>query len=609
MSIETKAKLNKIKAVLGNQKELDLLTDEQMKFILHPLDAGSFLKACPGSGKTQCVGIKLAFHVSQWNNRHSGIAVLSFTRNAANEIKKRANLFLGGNDVSTPHFVGTIDSWIHNFIFHPFGHIVTGYNGVDGDFTHRLISNESKADFLNRYAYKKKKGKYFETIDILNYSLGSDHKPIWIGKGDKTFSKCDQQILRNKKKDFVSNGFVTYADIEYWSYCLLSERTDLRKLIAKRFPYIFIDECQDLSRMQLSILDLLINFGVKVHLVGDLDQAIYEFRKVYPEYVLNCINYWNLEPLKLTRNFRSTQSICDFASKLKGREKMKAKNKGSEDDCLLWEYDNKDQLPNIQLSFLKELEKRGIKPENAIIIARGKSTLNQIRGKSFPEKKSIVIDLATALFKWTLPNKTGSDLNDAFKLCSQAILDLVYDGKRNIYQVPENFSPIEWRHLIVKLLDEFKDIAHFQHNGQTVTWSIWVNSYLKPKLQQFWSKFENPSYSFEEARKRIRAADGTANDNVFFGVQESHQNPGIKLETIHGVKGETYDAVLLVSSPSYSQGGYFVQWLKDQNNEYNRFAYVACTRPRHLLIVAIPKSNHESRNLLINMGLKPTPMP
>jgi len=610
MASGTDCKLEKIKTVLGNQKELDELTEDQLNFILHPLDTGSFLKACPGSGKTQCVGIKLAYHVSQWNNRNSGIAVLSFTRNAANEIKKRATLFLIRSDVSTPHFVGTIDSWIHSFIFHPFSHAVTGFRGIDGDYTHRLISEDSNAKFLERYSYKPNDKLFDMYINILHYSINYMSKPIWIGKGDISFPDTIHKILFTNKKKFATDGFTTYSDIEYWSFQILKNQRELRKLIAKRFPYILIDECQDLSGMQLAILHMLIRSGVKVHLIGDLDQSIYEFRNVYPELVEKCIDYWRLTSLELIDNFRSTQTICDFASKLKGRKKMKARNKGSENDCLLWEY-GKNQLPDLQSSFLKILKENFIKPDNAVIIARGHSTLNEIRGKNLGNPNNIATKLATALFIWTLPNKTGSDIGSAFKLCSEAILDLAYDGKRNIYQTPDNYSSIEWRTLIVKMLDEFKSIAHFQHKGRAATWSEWINIYLKPKLQQFWSNFDSPAFSYEEVRNRIRASRKTARNKVEINPQETNKKLSISLETIHGVKGKTYDAVLLVSSPTArSDGGYFVHWLRDQNHEHNRFAYVACTRPRKLLIVAIPKSkDNDSRKSMINMGLKPMVMP
>ena len=66
------------------------------------------------------------------------------------------------------------------------------------------------------------------------------------------------------------------------------------------------------------------------------------------------------------------------------------------------------------------------------------------------------------------------------------------------------------------------------------------------------------------------------------------------LSSIHGVKGETYDALLLkiesitgnTLTPSFLNTG-------DLSVELMRIAYVAMTRPRNLLVVAMPNTNRK----------------
>ena len=68
------------------------------------------------------------------------------------------------------------------------------------------------------------------------------------------------------------------------------------------------------------------------------------------------------------------------------------------------------------------------------------------------------------------------------------------------------------------------------------------------------------------------------------------------LSSIHGVKGETYDALILIVesrtgktiTPTLLNDG-------DLNQELMRIAYVAMTRPRKLLVVAMP--NIKSRKV------------
>lgn len=76
------------------------------------------------------------------------------------------------------------------------------------------------------------------------------------------------------------SGFFTYEDIDHLAYRLLLINSDIAELVSKRFPVVIVDECQDLSYAQLQILQILHRHGTAIHLIGDLNQAIYEFRQI-----------------------------------------------------------------------------------------------------------------------------------------------------------------------------------------------------------------------------------------------------------------------------------------------------------------------------------------
>lgn len=131
--------------------DLQKLSLEQLEFINHQLKKPCYLKACPGSGKTEVVGIKAAFELASWQKEFSGIAILTFTRNAAAEIKNRVVKYAGINATKHPHFIGTFDSWMHNYILQPFAHKLLGYKGINNDASIRIIESDSKAGFLSNY--------------------------------------------------------------------------------------------------------------------------------------------------------------------------------------------------------------------------------------------------------------------------------------------------------------------------------------------------------------------------------------------------------------------------------------------------------------------------
>ena len=76
------------------------------------------LKASPGSGKTTSIARKMMVlqdECSSTYGRFSGIACLSFTNTAKNEINEKYNELSGGS-IEYPHLVSTIDSFINRYI-------------------------------------------------------------------------------------------------------------------------------------------------------------------------------------------------------------------------------------------------------------------------------------------------------------------------------------------------------------------------------------------------------------------------------------------------------------------------------------------------------------
>jgi superfamily I DNA/RNA helicase len=62
------------------------LTNKQIEIVSK--EGKTVIRACPGSGKTYAVGARLASKMSTWDKTHQGIAVLSFTNVAWQEIEK-----------------------------------------------------------------------------------------------------------------------------------------------------------------------------------------------------------------------------------------------------------------------------------------------------------------------------------------------------------------------------------------------------------------------------------------------------------------------------------------------------------------------------------------
>src|SRR5690554_1845167 len=88
------------------------------------------LNACPGSGKTTALAKKLILlqdELTTKYGRFSGIACLSFTNTAKDEISEKYTK-LSGEYLGFPHKVSTIDSFINQYITLPYYYLF-GKNG------------------------------------------------------------------------------------------------------------------------------------------------------------------------------------------------------------------------------------------------------------------------------------------------------------------------------------------------------------------------------------------------------------------------------------------------------------------------------------------------
>ena len=99
-----------------------------------------------------------------------------------------------------------------------------------------------------------------------------------------------------------------------YTYELLKEREDIRKAWQQKFPYILIDEFQDINKIQYEIVKMLSGENQNLFIVGDDDQSIYKFRGARPELMLNFPkDFKNTKQVILNRNYRCGKQIVQTA--------------------------------------------------------------------------------------------------------------------------------------------------------------------------------------------------------------------------------------------------------------------------------------------------------
>lgn len=605
----------------SNKSFIECLNENQIRYIVSSINENIYLNACPGSGKTEVLGIKCAYENVLWNKKNVGFAVLTFTNSAENEIQKRVESYIG-EKLSYPHFVGTFTSWIHGYIANPFLSKVTSYEGnADKDKSLKLIDNTSASDFLNAYSTKQKYGYlgYLKANEYF-YDLKSN-KYVYCGNRIRNGKTILDELLRTEscrikkldelKERFWKDGFYLYEDIEYLVNKLLIDNDGLADVLARRFPVIFIDECQDLSIVQLCIIYSLMKKGCNIHLVGDLNQAIYNFRNISPEDTLKFIKKLNFKELILNQNYRSCQSIVNISNIIINKKEnvIGCKESRVEKPLLVLLYKNDEELEAVR-RFYEIANKEKMQMKNVRVIARNNNLINKLYGLKNKQSSNLLEDVARAIY--LSHNVCDVTIYKAkFLLWAKSIQKIYYnEGEHQnskFYYKPVELEMIEWKtliSLISSVIEKEDELSDFSK-----TWTEWrklLVSVLRKKIEVLPEVASKEHYL---GRIRSGNSNKTISETLFLN---SNKIEGLKCGTIHGCKGMSLDAVLFMSTYKSSNdsesGAYWRQWFdREKIDEKNRLAYVAFSRAKYLLALAIPKPstfNKSDKKMLIDCGFE-----
>ena len=253
----------------------------------------------------------------------------------------------------------------------------------------------------------------------------------------------------------------------------------------------------------------------------------------------------------------------------------------------------------------------GMDKRNSVILARGKSTIANLRTQKDKYSYSKPELLAIAFHSWNKPERNTEDINSALFYLGRALCLLAFGGQgdsRNQY-CPDDYEHVEWRLLLKGILERSHILYPYTENDQAITWTKWIPK-LKAFLQPIWAELTGKTIEWADVVQKLKSPGGMKD----IAVKETCSQAGVKnsfrTTTIHSVKGETLNAVLLVSHPNkQSRGGHFSHWFMEGNYdpEHIRFAYVAMSRPKYALIVATPKLKNAELAKLQALGFVPQP--
>lgn len=557
-------------------------TENQNEFINCP-DKNIFLNACPGAGKTKAVVaryIKRAEELSRNFGRRS-IAVLSFTNVAINEISDRCLknnqpflLHYQNNQpflLHYPNYVGTFDSFLNRYFFrqlvnHPLKKPISVVESWDA--VGAAVSCEHGSIPLSNFIFCGNSISLKQTQDFgVNRSYRKDPER-WNYLAKKLRQQC------------FSYGIISAEEVRNFIFPKLVKDDKIFNSISKRFEEIIIDEIQDCNEQDLFILKKARDFGCNVVMVGDLDQSIYRFRNVSLSKIETYIS--THKPIRLTDNFRSTKIICELYSTLRKSNIVDNSTAEHADlnipiGLIFYNTLNKEITEKFTFSFGSFDEPI----RNYKILSYQEGTARRASGEKVKKiGNSLCEKLATNINLFINENSTP-------KQKKQAIIFVEY--------------------ILLRLLDQ--DISHYSTESYCKQKNLNYR-WLKRCALQVLNNAPPPPYRknyvvnwLEKIKDQLSELPTPANKML------NWKAPGLILKkpkrwsisdysdstsvssTIHGVKGEEFDAVLVVINDDDRSDTLFENWKSRQIGEAERVMYVACSRAKKYLCIAVPDKN------------------
>ena len=285
--------------------------------------SGILLLAGAGCGKTRTMIARALFLMKVKKVMPERLAMMTFTRRAAKEIEERFDQEIPG--VSQRAFIGTF----HKFCLGIMHRYNTFFNMTDmkildrndQEVLLRKIRNELRhpetGEHLGSTSLVPKAENLISIFSLINNKgiTVSDYYIKYPPEHEETESLVSQAFIKyNEYKR--NNGYLDFDDILCHTARMLETEADFRRSVQNSMDYLLIDEMQDTSPVQWSIIKSLYP-AVRIFCVGDDAQSIYSFRGADFESVHNFCNILpNSIKLKLTENYRSTQRILDVANAL-----------------------------------------------------------------------------------------------------------------------------------------------------------------------------------------------------------------------------------------------------------------------------------------------------
>jgi len=270
-----------------------------------------------GSGKTRVLAHRYAFIVNDLGVSPGNILCLTFTNKAAQEMKKRISGMVDRGSVND--FICTIHSFCAKFLRREIYRI--GYPksfSIIDETDARQLARQAMEDFgIDR---KKTTAERFlkQVAAFKGYDINAYIQKHLLPGSSADCPDATTRYLRLQLKQYA----LDYDDLIYFTIYILNHFPDAREYWTDKLNYIMVDEVQDCSGDDWKLLNILSERHGNLFVVGDPDQAIYEWRGGNPSIF---VKFRADTDIILNQNYRSTPDVLNVANAIIANNRNRVK--------------------------------------------------------------------------------------------------------------------------------------------------------------------------------------------------------------------------------------------------------------------------------------------
>lgn len=530
--------------------------------------------ACPGSGKTATAVRRLLEVRRRMADARGYTLLLSYSNVAVQTFQKEySRLARDVPGLSGRVRVETVDSFLTSYVLRPHGARVMGAKRqpflVGG--TENFLSNYNIYD-----------GKYPRGIQYLTLSLRDDGSLSYCIRENSTTTQVDASVAEAAIRKLGATGAYTHELGRYWALMALIEEPELLAALAKRFPHIIVDEAQDVGSLHGALLTALAETGSIVSLIGDPNQAIFEFAGADGNYLRSYEKETGVVRFPLTQNRRSIGGIVEVANLLAGTISVPFRTpEERRHGAYYLRYDTNDVGASLAL-FETVLSASKYCANEAVILCRGRPYVAKLTGETGDAGTGATEHFAQAA---VLRDRSG-DIAIAFEHAVNGVLRLIDKPPAGLRSEiissaqstdARTIRNIVWRFLrdsvngipqaTLKAATEWHPKLKFGVDGLLAN----VEGATSLKRLPSWANNLTKRSLLDVPLWQADLAGGTVSK--------------VRVDTVHKAKGEGIPVVMYLARTEDINA-----LVKGAGSEDGRIGYVAVTRARDLLILGVPKT-------------------